>query len=139
MYRIADEQGTRQSSYVRAALAVAYGLFALAGVLLALSEVPDDLGIETVAFAGFLTLGGLLSSVGTLRARWAGEFTGLPLLASAMLAFAVELLRGPEMPVLLAVAHSTLILALLSARWRVALSSYRFVHRVARLDIERGS
>lgn len=146
MYRIATAHGatgpTRQSEWVRRSLASSYLMFMLAGILLALGTEPRHLVWEVAAFAAFLSLGGLLAAIGTFRQRWSGEFTGLPLLASALLAIAVTLLRWTEMPGLLVAAHTTMILAvvgLLGARWRVALAAYRLAHHVSRLDIERGA
>lgn len=74
-------------------------------------RVFRSIGYTTIAYAGlaivldpkfpfwyvvmgwFLVVGGTLAATGASFGRWAGEYTGLPLLASAFLSFAVLTFR----------------------------------------------
>lgn len=130
---------TRQSLYLRAALTLAYLCFATSGVLLLVT--PE----VTVAYDGwgpvlsaFMALGSVLASGGSLTRRWVGEFTGLPLLASAFAVFGIgTVYQAWEVSRLIAAANGLLfagMVLVMTARWRVALASYRFAHAVALRD-----
>lgn len=137
MHRIvAPNGGARQSRFLRWSLAAAYSLFCASGVLLLLSPVMVEVyGRPGYVYSGFMALGGLTAALGTITLRWIGEFTGLPLLASAFAAYAVEVLNlsYAEAPYV-SLANAAFLLGmvgLMFARWRVALAAYQLARRVA--------
>jgi hypothetical protein len=78
--------------------------------------------------AWFMLLGGLFSALGSLTFRWAGEFTGLPLLGSAFCVFGILVWRvNHEQAPLIAAANLCLLLSIgvvMGARWRVVFAVY---------------
>lgn len=146
MFRIATKDGSRQSGSVRLGLTVAYVLFALSGcaILVSPNAVAVYGGVST-AFAVFMVVGGSTSAAGTYTRRWIGEFTGLPLLASAFAAYGVSTyaVNANTLPYV-ALANALFlwgVTAFALARWRVSLAAFRLVlglaHREKREGYER--
>lgn len=137
MYRILDRSGrSRDSRYVQHGLAVAYVLFAAAGVLLLASgDALGAYGTPGRHMAGFMAAGGALCAGGCITRHWVGEFVGAPLLVVALTVLAVETVAvGWAGNPLLASANGGLLLgvsAILSARWRVVLAVVRVAHAIA--------
>lgn len=139
MHRIITTTGvTRQSRFLRIVLALAYVSASLAGLLLYLSpEITLAYCGVPHWFAAFMAVGGLLAALGTVTMRWIGEYTGLPLLVPALLAFAIEVVTHGEGAPRLAWANAlilTSIALILAARWRVSAASARFAHAAARAE-----
>ena len=112
-----------RDGWLRALRAVAYLLMGTAGLLLMVSPIiRAEMGFVGWLMALFLLLGGALSAGGSATDRWVGEFTGLPLLASSFMVFAViSTIDSLEAAPLIAVANLSLLLAVglgLLARWR---------------------
>lgn len=74
------------SGVTRVMRTVAYIAIALAGAAMLFLDVFNG-WYQTMGW--FAILGGLSAAFGTATGRWIGEYVGLPLLASAMFAFAV--------------------------------------------------
>lgn len=74
------------SNVTRVMRTVAYISIALAGMAMILLDVFNG-WYQTMGW--FAVIGGLFAAFGTATGRWIGEYVGLPLLASAMFAFAV--------------------------------------------------
>lgn len=140
MHRIVMPDGTtRQSMYLRVSLAAAYLLLTFAGVGLLMSPAVGQVyGDHAHWYSAFMVTGGALAAVGTITMRWAGEFTGLPLLGSALAAFSVEILwHSYEAAPWLASANTAFFAAtalVMTARWRVSLASYRLAHAVSQME-----
>lgn len=139
MHRIITPSGiTRQSRFLRVTLAGSYLSMSLAGLLLYLSPmVAVVYGGISHWFAAFMAVGGLLAALGTVTMRWVGEYTGLPLLVPALLAFTLEVVTHGEGAQRLAWANAlilTSIALILTARWRVSAASARFTHAAARAE-----
>lgn len=139
MHRIMTPDGsTRQSMYLRVALAMAYALFTVAGVCLLKSpSMPVTYGDASYIYSTFMVVGAFGAALGTATMRWVGEFTGLPLLGTSMAAFGIEILiHGWLHAPWLSAASAAILLGIgmvMTARWRVSLASYRFAHHVARM------
>lgn len=137
LHRIVASNGdARQSRLLRWILALAYLLFSVSGVALLLSPVMADVyGRPGYVYSTFIAVGGFLAMAGTITLRWVGEFTGLPLLASALAAYAVEVLNiaFDETPFVAIANASSLfaIVCLMGARWRISLAAYQLARRVA--------
>jgi hypothetical protein len=82
---------SRTSKAARVTWSLAYFFVSLAGILAFFTpaQIVDRVLVEASVYlwAGFLSVGGLLSLGGKLRNTWAGEIIGLPLLAAANCVF----------------------------------------------------
>lgn len=137
MFGIPSPDGNfRQSGSVRVGLTVAYVMFALAGCAILVSpNALDTYGSVSTIFAGFMLVGGTVAAGGACTKRWAGEFTGLPLLTSAFVAFGVSVYAALAdiAPYLALSAFLFLwgVAAFALARWRVTIASFRLVRSLA--------
>lgn len=77
---------------VRCLRVLAYSALATAGLFIVVIADPP-FAPWYVAMGWFCLVGGALSGLGVLTGRWVGELLGLPLLGSAMGAFAVLTVR----------------------------------------------
>lgn len=132
----------RQSGSVRVGLTAAYTMFALAGLALLVSpNALDTYGRTSTIFAGFMLLGGAGAAGGVGTKRWVGEFTGLPLLISAFVAFGTSvygtLVDFAPYGALSASLFLWGVAAFAFARWRVAIASFRLVRSLAQHEHAR--
>ncbi|MFI7072040.1 hypothetical protein [Micromonospora sediminicola] len=111
-----------------------YAMMAAAGVGAALVPTPsvqEATGPLVYLWAGFLTVGGLLSAYGAATDRWIGEHIGLPLLWAAFGVYALilaSLLAPASVVASLALAAFAL---LLFGRWRDVVAIRREATREA--------
>lgn len=136
MHRIMLPDGShRQSVFLRWVRSLAYVLMATAGVLLVLSNLMHVYyGPLGEAMSWFLIVGGILSAVGAATNRWAGEFSGLPLLAPAFAVFGVLVWRTSNISTpFIAAANLSLLMAIafvMMSRWRVVFAVYKLAHHL---------
>lgn len=84
---------------VRVVLAIQYAGLAIAGTSMLMAPsvlLRSTMGTVIYAWAAFLVAGGTLCLIGTITRLWIGEFTGLTLLMTANLVWAVALIRAGE-------------------------------------------
>ena len=135
MHLIMTTDGTfRQSETLRWLRALAYFLIGAAGILLLVSPVfRSTTGFLAHSMAVFLAVGGPLCCLGAARKRWAGEFCGLPLLASSFLVFGIITFRDTFAAApFLATANLAMLAGfsvIMMARWRVVLAIYKIADR----------
>lgn len=118
----------------RTARAVGYGGIALSGGLLAYGLPLGTSGGVYVMLSAWMGLGGTICALGAALDRWAGEFIGLPLLATAMAAFGFVVIRDAHWTIL-GIANMALLegLGLLFlARWRDVAAVYRSAAKAAK-------
>ena len=140
MHRIPDPNGTYvQSELLRWLRTVAYLFMSASGVLLIVSPLTYVVyGVFGEAMSWFLVLGGLLASYGSWTHRWFGEFTGIPLLASAFATFGILVSRGSFLDAPYIALSNLFVLmgfsVVMAARWWVVFA----VFRVAERNVDRG-
>ena len=143
MHRITRSDGTTtQSEVLRWAFSCAYFLFALAGVFLLLSpEGGNVYGRSGDVMEWFLVVGGAASLFGCASRHWVGEFVGGPLLVVGIASLGLDgWVSSHEAYPWIAGANLALLLGIASvgiARWRVVLSVYRLMSRLAVLEKRR--
>ena len=98
----------------------ALGYFCIAGSGVGITVI-DIFGPFYKVMGLWCVIGGLLSFLGTASGRWAGEYIGLPLVGSAMIAFAALTYRDTWDAAHWVAVPSILLLMgygiLLAARW----------------------
>lgn len=78
----------KSSPFMRISLTFAYACIGTSGLLLVLSPVFATVNTPlALTMVWFLLVGGYLGMLGAASNRWAGEFTGLPLLIAAFSVF----------------------------------------------------
>ena len=128
------EGSSKPSMFLRVVRSIAYLLIAVAGFLLLLSPVfATGNDIISIVMTWFLLVGGAFSAIGSAAGRWAGEFTGLPLLCIAFAVFGLLTFREgyPQTPYI-AWANLSLLVGLslmFVARWRYVFSVFRVADR----------
>lgn len=134
---VPDYPYAHRSRCIRGVLALSYALCAVSGALLLLDHATAQSTYGPLTYTGavFMVLGGGLAAIGAFRGRWLGEFTGLPLLCSALLALAIQVLvqRWGLSPYI-ALANFNFLTGMamgMTARWRVALASFRLTRFLA--------
>jgi hypothetical protein len=138
MYRVRQADGSfRRDVKVKLLRVTAYFLMFVSGGLLLMSPVlMQGFGPIGVVMAGFLVVGGFMSTLGAASERWAGEFIGLPLLSSSFAVFGIISTAGTLTAApLLAFANLCLLLAVTSsllARWREVKAVYRLSDHLSR-------
>lgn len=98
---------SRTSKTARAFWSLAYFLFLLAGIVAFFVPVQtlerQLIEILVYLWSGFLTAGSASCLFGKLRANWAGEIIGLPLLSAANYIFGLLLLIAGISPAAIAI------------------------------------
>lgn len=137
MHKVTLPDGSRvKDRWLKWLRVTAYALMCTSGVLLIASPVLLDF-YEMVAeiMAVFLAVGGFLSFLGALFERWWGEYTGLPLLSTSFMVFALISSKGGwEVAPYITAANFALLWAValaLLARWRDARAIYRLAVHMA--------
>lgn len=112
---------------------IGYVSIAAAGTLLAIALPLGTADGVYVILCAWMGLGGLICAMGTAFDRWIGEFGGLPLLGTAMLAFAILTIRDNGWTSI-GVANLLLLAGLgllFLARWRDVAAVYRSAAKAA--------
>lgn len=118
---------------------VSYLMFALSGALSFVNgETFSIHGVPGVLMSCFLLIGGLLAAIGAATNRWAGEFTGLPMLTSSFAVFSLLVIEQSwsrsilesltNFSILLAVAITMLL------RWLILLKIVEGSEFIARCE-----
>ena len=88
-----DQSVSRKSLIDRIGRSISYGLFAVGGItsLFQTSPViaPVTNNAVSIAWAGLLTLGGILCVISVVFHEWILEYAGLPLVSSAFLVYGI--------------------------------------------------
>lgn len=105
----------------RVARAVAYALFALAGIAAIAWPSPavaTATGWLVYVWAAFLLFGGTMATVGAVTDRWIGEYAGLPLLFSAFGVYSLVIGSTARLTSVAGAFALGAITAKLFARWQ---------------------
>jgi hypothetical protein len=126
-----------QSMTLRVMATISYLLFASAGATFIISDnLTPAYGPTAEIMSLFLLIGGLTAAVGTSTLFWAGEFVGIPLLGTGLIALGIQVWwKSEEFLPWLAAGNLLLLLAvatIMYTRWRQVLAIYWVAQTTAR-------
>lgn len=127
----------KSSALMRVARTIAYMCIGTAGLLLILSPVFATTSTPlSLTMTWFMMIGGYLSMLGAATNRWAGEFSGIPLLIASFSVFGFITFREnrPDAPYIAAANLSLLngLALLFLARWLHVFSVQEAAQRFSR-------